>query len=76
VDAICPRRDLVTPPLLEQAGAAGLAVHAWTVDEEEEIRRLIAYGISTLVTNLPDLALSIRGGPISPLRLNRQVGSA
>jgi len=76
VDAICPRRDLVTPLLLEQAAAAGLAVHAWTVDEEAEIRRLIGLEISSIVTNLPDLALSIRGGPSSPLRVNRQVGSA
>ena len=62
VDAICPRRDLVTPLLLEQAAAAGLAVHTWTVDNEAEIRRFLNDGISSLVTNLPDLALSVRDG--------------
>ena len=38
VDAIGPRRDLVTPLLIAQAAAAGLSVHPWTADEEAEIR--------------------------------------
>ena len=76
VDGITPRRDLVTPQLLEQAAAAGLAIHAWTVDEEAEIRKLLAAGVSSVITNVPDLALSLRGGPVSPLGVNREVGSA
>jgi glycerophosphoryl diester phosphodiesterase len=60
VDAICPRRDLVNAALLEQAAAAGLSVHAWTVDEEAEIRRLIGAGVASVITNLPDLGLSVR----------------
>ena len=68
VDGICPRRDLVTPQLLEQAAAAGLSVHPWTVDDEAEIHRLMAGGVSSVITNLPDLALSVRGGPVSRLR--------
>jgi glycerophosphoryl diester phosphodiesterase len=61
VDGICPRRDLVEPGLLEQAAAAGLAVHVWTVDEEPEMRRLITAGVASLITNLPDLGLTVRG---------------
>jgi glycerophosphoryl diester phosphodiesterase len=77
VDAVCPRRDLVTPVFLEQAAAAGLTVHPWTVDEEAEIRRLIGSGVSSVITNLPDLALSVRDGEAgagrSPVvRLGRQ----
>ena len=75
VDAICPRRDLVTPQLMEQAAAADLTVHPWTADEEGEIRRLLAAGVHSVITNVPDLALSIRGGAVAPLRVNRQVGS-
>ena len=60
VDAICPRRDLVSAALLEQAAAAGLSVHAWTADEESEIRRLIGAGVASVITNLPDLGLSVR----------------
>jgi glycerophosphoryl diester phosphodiesterase len=62
VDAICPRRDLVNATLLEQAAAAGLSVHPWTVDEEGEIRRLIEAGVASVITNLPDLAVSAREG--------------
>jgi glycerophosphoryl diester phosphodiesterase len=62
VDAICPRRDLVEPGLLEQAAAAGLAVHVWTVDEEAEMRRLIGAGVASIITNLPDLGLTVRDG--------------
>ena len=61
VDAICPRRDLVTPSLLEQAAAAGLTVHPWTVDEEAEIRRMLAVGAHSVITNLPDLGVAVRG---------------
>jgi glycerophosphoryl diester phosphodiesterase len=60
VDAICPRRDLVNAALLEQAAAAGLTVHPWTVDEEPELRRLIGAGVASVITNLPDLGLSVR----------------
>src|SRR5262245_33589492 len=38
--AIHPRRNLVTPVLLEAARAAGLRVHAWTVNDTAEISRL------------------------------------
>ena len=63
VDAICPRRDLVNAALLEQAAAAGLSVHVWTVDEEPEMRRLIGAGVASIITNLPDLGLSVRNAP-------------
>ena len=62
VDAIGPRKDLVTPALLAQATAARLSVHPWTVDEPEEIRRLLAAGVASITTNAPDAALEIRAG--------------
>lgn len=60
VDAVGPACDLVTPPLLAQASAAGLSVHAWTADDPAEIRRLLAAGIASITTNLPDIALRVR----------------
>ena len=65
VDGICPRRDLVNAALLEQAAAAGLSVHVWTVDEESEMRRLIGAGVASIITNLPDLGLSVRNAATS-----------
>ena len=62
VDAIAPRRDLVTPALLQQAAAAGLSVHPWTVDEPDEVRRLLAAGVASITTNAPEAALEIRDG--------------
>jgi len=62
VDAIGPRRDLVTPQLVSQAAAAGLSVHPWTVDETEEIERILNAQVSSLTTNAPDVALRIRDG--------------
>ncbi len=62
VDAIGPKRDLVSPALLSQAAAAGLSVHPWTVDDADEIRKLILSGVASITTNAPDEALLIRGG--------------
>jgi glycerophosphoryl diester phosphodiesterase len=62
VDAIGPKRDLVSPTLLEQAAAAGLSVHPWTVDEADDIRRMLRSGVASITTNAPDVALEIRSG--------------
>jgi glycerophosphoryl diester phosphodiesterase len=66
VDAIGPRADLITPTLLAQAAAAGLSAHPWTADAAEEIQRLLACGVASITTNLPDLALRLRqeGPPV------------
>ena len=62
VDAIGPKKDLVSPTLLAQAAAAGLSVHPWTIDEAGEIRSLLASGVASITTNAPDTALEIRSG--------------
>jgi glycerophosphoryl diester phosphodiesterase len=62
VDAIGPRKDLVTPTLLSQAAMVNLSVHPWTVDEPEEMQRLLAAGVASITTNAPDAALEIRNG--------------
>jgi len=62
VDAIAPRKDLVSPTLLSQAAMVNLSVHPWTVDEADEIRKLLAAGVASITTNAPDIALEIRGG--------------
>jgi glycerophosphoryl diester phosphodiesterase len=60
VDAVGPRCDLVTPAFVAQAAAAGLSVHPWTADDPAEIRRLLALGVASITTNVPDVALAIR----------------
>ena len=39
-----------------------LSVHPWTVDEADEIRKLLAAGVASITTNAPDAALEIREG--------------
>jgi glycerophosphoryl diester phosphodiesterase len=39
---------------------AGLAVGAWTVNEEADIRRVLGLGVDVLITDRPDLALQAR----------------
>jgi glycerophosphoryl diester phosphodiesterase len=54
---------MVNAALLEQAAGAGLTVHPWTVDDEEDVRRFIEGGVASVITNLPDVALAVRDGP-------------
>lgn len=62
VDAIAPRFDLLTPALLAQAAAARLSVHPWTVDEPQQIRRMLEWGVSSITTNTPEVAVHLREG--------------
>lgn len=58
-------RPLITPELLAHAKAHGIFVHVWTINEEDEMHRLLDLGVDGLVTDFPDRAarvLSERGG--------------
>ena len=48
-----PFHTLVTRPRVALAHAAGLAVHAWTVDAPAEARRLERLGVDGIFTNDP-----------------------
>lgn len=56
---LSPRSTLVTPMLLAQAHAHGLKVIPWTVNEPEEMQRLITMGVDGLITDRPDLLLAL-----------------
>jgi glycerophosphoryl diester phosphodiesterase len=47
------------PAVIRAAHQAGLLVAAWTVDEPHEVARLAAADIDGLITNRPDVALSV-----------------
>jgi glycerophosphoryl diester phosphodiesterase len=53
-EAIHPRSSLVDEPLVERCRAVGLRIRAWTVNDEAEMRRLMALGIDGIVTDFPN----------------------
>ena len=44
---------------IEKAKQNNLAVHVWTVNEEEEIRRFASQGVDAVITNYPDVARKV-----------------
>ncbi|MFQ5416439.1 MAG: glycerophosphodiester phosphodiesterase [Myxococcota bacterium] len=52
-EAINPSLRLVSRELVEAAHAADLAVYVYTVDDERDMRRLLALGVDGLFTNFP-----------------------
>lgn len=57
--AVHPHVRAVTEEAVAAAHDAGLRVNTWTVDDPETMRRLAAWGVDGIVTNVPDVALSI-----------------
>jgi len=53
------RGDLITPAVIEKAHHAGLQVVAWTVNEADQMRHLIATGVDGIITDYPDRLLSV-----------------
>jgi glycerophosphoryl diester phosphodiesterase len=51
---------IVSPRFIRYAHEAGMLVQVWTVDEERDMRRLLAWGVDGLISNRPDLAVRVR----------------
>ena len=51
--------DLVTPRFIEAAHAAGIAVHCWTIDDAEEMRRLVDLGVDGIMTDCPSVLAGV-----------------
>lgn len=52
------RMRVVTPRLIDAAHANGVEVHVWTVNEPDDMRRLVAMGVDGIVTDRADAALA------------------
>ncbi len=65
--AIHPFHRPLVRRTVEQATEAGLAVNVWTVDEPDRMRTLSSWGVSAIITNVPDVATAVlRGGTDNP----------
>ena len=51
---------VVSPTFIRHAREAGLEVQVWTVDDAADMKRLLAWGVDALISNRPDLAVSVR----------------
>ena len=56
---LAPRGDLVTSSLVKKAHEAGLQVVTWTINEPEQMRRLMDAGVDGIMTDYPDRLVSV-----------------
>jgi glycerophosphoryl diester phosphodiesterase len=50
---------IVSPRFVRLARKAGLPVQVWIVNEEPDMRRLLSWGVTGLISDCPDVALKI-----------------
>lgn len=54
-NGILSHRAHTTKRLIQRVHAASLAIHVYTVDEMEELKQLIRFGVDGIITNKPDV---------------------
>jgi glycerophosphoryl diester phosphodiesterase len=60
-------RRLLRRPFVRAARRAGVPVQAWIVDDPAEMRQIIGWGVTGIISDRPDLALEvIRTSPAGP----------
>lgn len=59
--ALHPSLSLATVQLVARCRDARLAVRAWTANAPEEMRRLMALGVDGIVTDRPDVLITVSG---------------
>ncbi len=59
---IHPSVALLAKSDVAAAHRCGLLISPWTCDEPDRIRELMAWGVDSICTNVPDTALEIRAG--------------
>jgi len=53
----------ITPALMEAAAAAGISVIAWTVDERDDMRRMLELGVAGIASNYPETLIDTLRAP-------------
>jgi glycerophosphoryl diester phosphodiesterase len=50
---------LATPAHIEEAHRSGILISVWTVDQPEDMKRMIALGVDRITTNYPDRLIQL-----------------
>jgi glycerophosphoryl diester phosphodiesterase len=53
----------ISDHLVRESHDLGIAVYAWTVDSIHDMKRLLQMGVDGIITNRPDLLLSLLRQP-------------
>jgi glycerophosphoryl diester phosphodiesterase len=56
---------VVSPRFVEGAHRAGLGVQVWTVDTENDAKRLLSWGVDALITDRPDIIVPVVKGHVA-----------
>jgi glycerophosphoryl diester phosphodiesterase len=56
---------VVSPRFIRHAHRTGLEVHVWTIDAPVDMQRLLDWGADALISNRPDLAVTVRNQFVS-----------
>ena len=63
-------RQVLDPRWVREAHAHNVAIHVWTVDEEDDMRRLLEWGVDGIISDRPDRLARVlhqeRGRPLPP----------
>ncbi|MBH0165297.1 glycerophosphodiester phosphodiesterase [Fictibacillus sp. 7GRE50] len=59
---IGPNSDMIDREYVQKAVQNGLEIHPYTVNEKEEIQKLIDWGVTGIFTNFPDLLHEVKKG--------------
>lgn len=54
------RLRVVSPRFVRHARRAGLEVQVWTVDDADDMARLLGWGVTALISNEPAVAVAVR----------------
>jgi glycerophosphoryl diester phosphodiesterase len=59
IPELAGRTRVVSRRFVEYAHRAGLGVQVWTVDTEQDARRLVEWGVDALITDRPDIIVPV-----------------
>lgn len=60
-DYVCSQRSIVDKEFVRKARQSGKKIWVWTVNDPEEMRRLITLGVDGIITDVPDILKELRG---------------